>query len=202
MRLVTLGVGARRSPRYAPAGLLVAVRDVRIMLDGGPGAEPSGSLDAWLVTDEHGELMPQIRRLARRWGLTPAAEAFERDGLTALPRPVVHTNHPAYGYLIEQDGTKVAWAPEFLQFPRWAHDVDLLFAEAAGWSRPIRFRGGAGGHLDALAVARAARKHGVKRLVFAHIGRPTIRAMDRGEQPPFGEFARDGQIFRVGAKRR
>lgn len=48
-----------------------------------------------------------------------------------------------------------------------------MFAEAAGWSRPIRFAGGAGGHA-------------VKRLVFAHIGRSTIRALDRGEQFPLG----------------
>jgi hypothetical protein len=52
MRLVTLGVGAAASPRYAAAGLLVARRGVRVMLDGGPGAAPSGRLDAWLVTDE------------------------------------------------------------------------------------------------------------------------------------------------------
>jgi hypothetical protein len=47
------------------------------------------------------------------------------------------------------------------------------------------------------AVVEAARRHRVRRLVFAHIGRPTIRAADRGERPPFGELARDGQVFRV-----
>jgi hypothetical protein len=46
-------------------------------------------------------------------------------------------------------------------------------------------------------VAEAARRHQVGRLVFAHIGRPTIRAIDRGARPAFGEFARDGQVFRV-----
>jgi hypothetical protein len=52
-----------------------------------------------------------------------------------------------------------------------------------------------GGHLDALSVQRAARRAGVKRLVFAHIGRPTLRAIDAGARPSFGELARDGQIF-------
>jgi hypothetical protein len=50
-------------------------------------------------------------------------------------------------------------------------------------------------------MAEAARRHRVGRLVFAHIGRPTIRAMDRGERPTFGEFARDGQVFRVTSRR-
>jgi hypothetical protein len=93
------------------------------------------------------------------------------------------------------------WAPEVFEFPRWAHGVGLMFAEAAGWERPIRFAGGVGGHLHVPAVAEAARRHRVGRLVFAHIGRPTIRAMDRGERPAFGEFARDGQVFRVTSRR-
>jgi hypothetical protein len=91
----------------------------------------------------------------------------------------------------------VVWAPEFIESPGWAHGAELMFAEAAGWGRPIRFAGGVGGHLHVPAVAEAAHRHRVRRLVFAHIGRPTIRAIDRGEQPVFGEFARDGREFRV-----
>jgi hypothetical protein len=70
-----------------------------------------------------------------------------------------------------------------------------MFAEAASWDRPIRFAGGVGGHLDVRAVARAAERHGIKRLVFAHIGRPTLRALEGGLTPSFGEFAADGQAF-------
>jgi hypothetical protein len=76
-----------------------------------------------------------------------------------------------------------------------------MFAEAAGWNRPIRFAGGVGGHLDVQTVARAAKREGVKRLVFAHIGRPTLKALDAGLESPFGDFARDGQIFRPGSGR-
>jgi hypothetical protein len=94
----------------------------------------------------------------------------------------------------------VVRAPEFLEFPGWAHGAELMFAEAAGRERPIRFAGGVGGHVHVPAVAEAHR-HRVGRLVFAHIGRPTIRAIDRGEQPAFGEFARDGQEFRVTGRR-
>jgi hypothetical protein len=197
VRLTTVGVGAKNSPRFGPAGLFVAHRGVRVMLDGGPSAEPPGRLDAWLVTDERAELIGRIRRLARDRGMDVRAADFEGGGLRVLRRPVAHTNHPAFGYLIvpADPALRAVWAPEFLEFPMWAAGADVMFAEAAGWNRPIRFAGGVGGHLDALSVAREARRHGVRRLVFAHIGRPTIRAMDRGDRPPFGEFARDGQSF-------
>jgi hypothetical protein len=196
MRLVTLGVGAQNSPRFAPAGLLVAEAGTRVVIDGGPGAEPSGRLHGWLVTDEGAELIASLRRLAGKYGLTPRAGSFRRGGLLVERRTVVHTNHPAYGYRIcGRRGAVVVWAPEFFQFPLWASGADVMFAEAAGWNRPIRFARGVGGHLDALSVAAHARRHRVRRLVFAHIGRPTIRAIDRGELPPFGEFARDGQVF-------
>jgi hypothetical protein len=195
VRLVTLGVGAQDSPRYAPAGLLVAHAGLRVMIDGGPGAAPAGRLDAWLVTDMRGELIVPIRRLAGARGLVPRAGPFRARGLRIVDRPVVHTSHPTCGYRIERPGLTVVWAPEFFAFPRWASGADLMFAEAAAWDRPIRFAGGVGGHLDVQAVARAARRHRVRRLVLAHIGRPTLRALDRGLRPPFGEPATDGQVF-------
>lgn len=195
MRLVTVGVGAQNSPRHAPAGLLVAHGGTHVMIDGGPGAVPPARLDAWLVTDTRCELIAAIRRLAGARGLAPSAGPFERRGLRIVDREVVHTSHPTGGYRIEADGLTVVWAPEFWEFPRWARGADLMFAEAAAWDRPIRFAGGVGGHLDVQAVAGAARRHGVKRLVFAHIGRPTQRALDRGLRPAFGEFATDGQVF-------
>jgi GNAT superfamily N-acetyltransferase len=165
------------------------------MVDGGLGASPSGEIDAWLVTDERAELISGIRRLALRRHCVPRVAPFGRGSLRIEPRPVVHTSHPTYGYLIVWEDKRVAWAPVFFRFPGWATGADLMFAEAAAWRHPIRFRGGVGGHLDILAVARSARGRGVRRLVFAHIGRPTIRAIDRGCTPPFGEFARDAQVF-------
>lgn len=197
MRLVTLGVGAQNSPRYAPAGLLVTHRDVRVMVDGGPGAEPTADIAAWLLTDEHAELKSKIRLLARARNLEPCVGAFTAEDLSLEPHPVVHTNHETYGYLVRAGGKKVVWAPEFLEFPGWASGAHLMFAEAASWNRPIYFRGRVGGHLHALAVSAAARDAGIRRLVLAHIGRPTIRARDSGELPPFGEFASDGQVFYV-----
>ena len=197
MRLVTVGVGAARSPRFAPAGLLVARGRTRVWFDGGPGAAPVRPVDAWLVTDEQSEEMPRIRALARRLRLLPSPRDFRGGGLDIRRLPVVHTNHPCWGYRIRGPEGTAVWAPEFLEFPAWAGAADLLFAEAAGWSRPILFRGGVGGHANALAVCVEARGCGVRRLVLAHLGRPTLRALDRGERPPFGIAARDGQVFRL-----
>ncbi len=200
MHLVTLGVGAARSPRYRPAGLLVSHRGVRVIIDGGPDTAPKGRIDAWLLTDDRAELAAAIRASARARGLVAKAAAFRAGDLRIEPKPIVHTNHPTFGYEIRCAGLKVVWAPEFFSFPAWARDAELMFAEAASWNRPIRFRGGVGGHLDAVSVQRAAQRAGVKRLVFAHIGRPTIRATAGGWRPPFGELAHDGQIFRPGPR--
>ncbi len=73
-----------------------------------------------------------------------------------------------------------------------------MFAEAAGWARPIRFAKGAGGHAPVLAVAEQAVRHGVRRLVFAHIGRPAIAALDAGLVPPFGEIGEEKVRYTFG----
>jgi hypothetical protein len=196
MHLVTLGVGAARSPRYRPAGLLVSHRGVRVIIDGGADTAPTGRIDAWLLTDDRAELAAAIRASARARGLVAKVAAFRAGDLCIEPKPIVHTNHPTFGYEIRCGGLKVVWAPEFFRFPTWARDADLMFAEASSWKVPIHFRGGVGGHLDALSVQRAARRAGVERLVFTHIGRPTIRAIAGGWRPFFGELGHDGQIFR------
>src|SRR5262249_5580547 len=150
LRLTLLGVGAMNSPRYAPAGLLVEYGAVRVVIDGGPGAAPAGPLDAWLVTDERAGLIRGLRQLAAAPGLVPRASDLAADGLCLVANPVVHTSHPTFGYLIEAAERRVVWAPEFLDFPSWAASADLMFADAAGWARPIRFAHGTGGHAAAL----------------------------------------------------
>lgn len=185
------------SPRYRPAGLLVAWGSHRVMLDGGGCADPGCPLDAWLVCDEHAELMPQIRRRAAELGVHHGVRRFHAGDVRLEPLPVRHTSHPTFGYLIETARQRAVWAPEFWEFPDWARGADLMFADAAGWSYPIRFAGGVGGHACVRDVAEAGRVAGVRRLVFAHIGRPSIRAIDRGERPPFGQWGRDGAVFRL-----
>ena len=185
------------SPRYAPAGLLVECGSSRVMIDGGPGATTKRRISAWLVTDESSELIREIRKLARVKGLEPKVATYRSEGLTIEPRAVVHTSHTTSGYLIRAAANKIVWAPEFLVFPSWAKGADLMFAEAAGWKRPILFRGGVGGHACVDQVARDARKYKVKRLIYAHIGRPTIKAIDAGERPGFGEFGTDTDVFRL-----
>src|SRR5262249_31403608 len=145
LRLTLLGVGAMKSPRYAPAGLLAEHGRERVAIDGGPGAAPGSPPAAWLVTDERAELIRELRHMAAAYSLVPHVGRYASNGLEITPHPVVHTSHPTFGYLIEAAGRAVAWAPEFLEFPPWAANVDLLFADAAGWARPIRFAHGAGG---------------------------------------------------------
>ena len=133
----------------------------------------------------------RLRLLARGGASTtpgaPASSAGE----------VYHPDDHQVHNLIQASGTRVAWAPEFLEFPSWAAGTDLMFAEAAGWARPIRFAKDTGGHAPALEVAEQAVRHGVRRLVFAHIGRPTIKALDAGHVPPFGEIGTEGATYTV-----
>jgi len=184
------------SPRFAPAGLLVRWEDAAVAIDGGPGAEPPAGVRAWLVTDERAELRAVLRRLARARDLSgPVAAEYTVGALAVRPFLVEHTSHPAYGYLISTGCRTAAWAPEFWRFPDWADGADLMFAEAAGWDRPIRFRGGVGGHASVAQVAAEAARRGVARVVYAHIGRPALRAMDAGLLPPFGEWGIEGRTY-------
>jgi len=49
---------------------------------------------------------------------------------------------------------------------------------------------------------RQAIAHRVRRLVFAHIGRPAIAAIDAGLVPPFGEFGTDGAVYTLSQQSR
>jgi hypothetical protein len=188
------------SSLYAPAGLLVEYGRVRIAIDGGRTAEPRGKLAAWLVSDAKSELARELRIQARAHGLEPQVAQYRAGDLVFLPMPVVHTSHPTFGYLIKIARRKIVWAPEFFEFPSWARTADLMFAEASSWDRPIRFARGVGGHECVRSVAASAKEHRVKKLVFAHIGRPTIRALNAGKKPLFGEFGRDGAVYLLRAK--
>ena len=82
---------------------------------------------------------------------------------------------------------KAAWLRNWLY-----HGHLLSGADAAGWNRAIRFARGASGHMAALQVAEQAREHRVARLVFAHIGRPSLRAIDARLPPAVRGMGRAG----------
>ncbi|MER5217703.1 hypothetical protein ABT063_46140 [Streptomyces sp. NPDC002838] len=159
-----------------------------------PNRRPDG-WGGWLVTDEQAELRSALRRSAAERGVAIRAGDLDLGEVRVGCRPVVHTSHPAYGYRIEAGDLVVVWAPEFWEFPAWAAGADLMFAEAAAWNRAIRFRGGVGGHATVQAVAEEAVRHGVRRLVYAHIGRPSLRAIDAGLKPPGGEWGVEGRTY-------
>jgi len=73
------------SPRYKPTGLLVQYGKTRLMIDGGPGGAPKQRLAAWLVSDENGELIRDIRKLARPMDLVPAVSSFSSDDVSIEP---------------------------------------------------------------------------------------------------------------------
>lgn len=81
------------SPRYAPAGLMVEYRYSRVTIDGGSGAAPKGSVKAWLVTDERGELIREIRKLAARMGVEPTTGNIGRPTIRSLEAG----RHAAFG---------------------------------------------------------------------------------------------------------
>ena len=182
------------SPRYAPAGLLIEAAEQGLMIDGGKGAEPGGKLDGWLVTDEHAELISEIRRLAAAHGLRPAVKQVAWAGLVIEPHPVVHTNHPSFGYEIVYGDHHVVWAPEFWSFPEWAAEADLAFLEAAAWNRPIRFRGGVGGHAPVQRTSKRGAGRGNTSCCFRSY-RPTDDSRHRRQRAQCLEFAKDGQAF-------
>lgn len=195
LRMTLLGVGAMNSPRFAPAGLLLRYGRRRIAFDGGPGAEPPDRLDAWLITDERAELRTSIRRMAADRQVEAQVGDLQFGALRIEACPVVHTSHPTFGYRIRLDDRIAIWAPEFYRFPVWAEHADLLFADASSWTRPIHFRGGVGGHASVRDVEADAIKYGVRRVVYAHIGRPCIRAIDAGSHPAVGEWGREGATY-------
>ena len=119
-----------------------AITESKRVMDKAPGiggmpqaSGIAGRLDAWLVTNERAELIAAIRRLAACRDLFPRAESFRSDGLFVECRPVVHTNHPTYGYRIRGERCTVVWAPEFFVFPAWAGGADLMFADGAARCR-------------------------------------------------------------------
>jgi hypothetical protein len=48
---------------------------------------------------------------------------------------------------------------------------------------------------------KQAREHQVARLVFAHIGRPALRAIDADYRLPFGEWGKPGRTYQLPPRR-
>ncbi|GAA2595601.1 hypothetical protein GCM10010411_31290 [Actinomadura fulvescens] len=179
-----LGIGTARSPRFAPAGLLVEYGHTRVGLDGGPGSEPPENVDAWLVADERGPLRDDLHRIAHESGmLRPAVAPFRQGTLHVDPLPVAHPRPGVHGYKITRGHRAAVWAPDFAEPPGWVEGADLVFAGAAG--------------CDVAETAEAARRLGVRRLVFVRPGDAACAAMDAGKNPPFGEWGEEGGQYRM-----
>jgi hypothetical protein len=182
-RFILLGVGTTDSPRFAAAGLLVEYGHVRVGIDGGPGSEPPEIIDAWLVRDEQGPMQPELRRIANETGMPePVIAPFGHGPLKIEPHPVAGRVH---GYQIRIGHHVAAWTPECAELPPWVEGTDLLFAD------------GSGDWLDTQEMARTAKRLRVQRLVVVNLGAAASAAQDRGEQPPYGEWAEEGSKYRM-----
>lgn len=191
-RLILLGIGTAKSPRFAAAGLLVEYGHTRVGLDGGPGSEPPENIDAWLIRDKDGPLLPELRRLAREEGMClPEVTSFQQGSLRIEPEPVVCADREVHGYRITSGRHTAVWAPEFTAFPQWSGGADIVFADAATRS------GTPGDRLGVASSAAAAQRLDVGRLVFARLGETVFPAVDAGETPPFGEWGEEGRTYRM-----
>ena len=54
-----------------PRRAAISRGQVRVAIDGGPGAEPDSPLAAWLVTDERAELIRELRGWPQRTASAP-----------------------------------------------------------------------------------------------------------------------------------
>lgn len=197
---VLLGVGAATSSKHRYSGLLVDVAGSTVILDGLPHGKLVDEADAWLVTSDHGEVIPKQRLISREHGeMRPEIKSFSANGLTIEPKPVEHATDPSVGYEITYQGKRIVWAPRFYRFPEWAKGADLMFSEGCGWDRAIVFTGGTGGHMSMADAANAAEANDVKRLVFVHVGKPAQQALQSGKKPTFGELGVEGQTYALGS---
>jgi hypothetical protein len=177
-RLILLGVGTTGSPRFAPAGLLIEYGHTRVGIDGGPGSEPPGNVDAWLVRDDKPH--PDLLRIAHDTGMRePAVAPFRHGALHAEPVPA---GDGLYAYRIVSGHRTAVWAPEFDTFPGWAEGANVVFS-------------GPGPGVD--ATAEAARRLRVGRLVFVLLDEASLAGLDAGKDPPFGEWGEEGGRYRM-----
>jgi hypothetical protein len=86
--------------------------------------------------------------------------------------------------------------------------VVTVFGDVCRPGRPVQIRcsptqplggarsgslGASGATPAAVTSALEARRLGLRGLVLAHLGRPTLRAVDADELPPFGEFGEEAR---------
>lgn len=206
LRLKLIGTGALNSPRKDEC-LLIEYGDHRILIDAGPDIKADdlpSQLDAILVCDPESWYSKDARRLAKEFELDeeefPKVGSFEAGDLEISPFVVKHTKHKTYGYKIECRDRKIIYAPEFFQFPeKEVQDADLAILEGSTWSKPIIFTGKVGGHAAVLETWEKAKKAGVKRIIFTHIGKPVEENLEEAEKLGI-EIGKDGQTLEPMAK--
>ncbi len=164
------------------AGIRAALPDLRHVLlvgdDRGPTGVP-GTLDyATLMARADG------RFDIERTDPEEMALLHFTSGTTGRPKGAVHVHEAVVAHHITG------------RLALDLHPEDVFWCTAdPGWVTGTSY--GIIAPLTCGITHRQAKRLGVKRLVFAHLGRPPLRALSRGKKPPFGELAADGQTFGV-----
>lgn len=197
-KLILTGTGAMDSPRKDES-LLVSYKEHNVLIDAGKKirAKDLPELDAILVCDDKSRYMNDAKRIGEAFDLVPEVGEFSADDLKIIPFPVKHTKHKTYGYRIEARGKKIIYAPEFYIFPSSeVKNADVAILEGSAWNKPITFVGGVGGHAAVLDSWKKAKKAGVKRIIFTHIGKPVERNLEEAKEVGI-EIGEDGQVIEI-----
>ena len=109
--------------------------------------------------------------------------SFYKDGISITAFPVEFIGHPSYGYMINAGGRTIVYAPRFGQFPTWAQEADLMFADGVGEHMPVE------------GVTSAAKQKGIKRLILSRLGETSGAVPDPDSQLDFGEWGADGDVY-------
>lgn len=199
LRLTLVGTGAMDSPRKDES-LLVSYKGFNVLIDAGEKikAKHLPKLDSVLVCDDESRYMKDAKRIGEAFDLVPGVAEFHADGLEIIPFPVKHTSHKTYGYRIEAQGKTAIYAPEFYVFPlSEVENADVAILEGSAWNRPITFTGSVGGHAAMLDTWEKAKKAGIKRIIFTHIGKPVEENLEEAKEMGI-EIGEDGQVIEVG----
>jgi hypothetical protein len=150
-------------PRHRPAGLLMKWSGHRVMFDGGGEATPGRAARRLARRDAP----PNRCRTSRSTralststlGWLPGLAAASRSGrcqpsAPLTPRTATTSNYPGHrSFVLLSASTSLTGRA----------GVDLMFANAARWQRPISFAGAVGAEPACVpAVADAARRYGVR----------------------------------------
>jgi len=185
-----VGTGAQGSPRREASLMIVSGRGA-VLFDAGAKIKPKHlpRVPDVIILTNPTENMREARRLADELGV----EVIHGDwGGPDMKITSFKASHNIFGYIIEMSDVRVAYVPEFLNFPtEQVQDIDVGIFDGSTFDAPIH-AGGAGGHAPVTEILVSATQANVKRIVLSHIGESTDKHLGLLQAGGI-EVAMDGQ---------